>query len=171
MPSHQPDFRSPRRTGASRWSVALRIVMLLAAWQGPMPWWHRHGTLVDADLAKAPLWLSQHLQTHHASVSPYAGIFFGWHMHAIFPGSSSDDPEQPTKPEQFRLSTAAEADCLLAQLMDSAEGLSVSLAQQIELQRPGLAGSSPSTSRATAHFFERFAPSLPLPLRFCVARC
>jgi hypothetical protein len=145
--------------------------MLLAAWQGPMPWLHRHGTLADSDLSRAPLWLARHLQTYHASVSPFAGVFFGWHLHALFPGTSTDDPDQPQRTEQFRLPATSGAEAWADQLASSGSGLSMSLAAQIEFQQRGPAGPGGPESSPAGHFFERFAPSLPLPLRFCVARC
>ena len=169
MSSHQTKSKSQSFTGASRWSVALRLFMLLAAWSGPMPWCHCHGTLSDADLASAPAWLAKHLQSYHGSVSPVASIFFGWHMHAVYPGTSTDDPDQPKRAEQFRLPAAGES--LADHLNRPADAWSVSIAPQIEHPAGRLFGLGELQQHCAASFFDRFAPTLPLPLRFCVARC
>ncbi len=163
-----PQLFGLQPTSMSRLAVALRVCLLTAAWQGPIPWFHCHGTLANAPEA-AKSWLAEHLKERHPSVTPYANVGFGWHFHCNFPGSPGDDPQQ--SPEDGRgylpvLLSGDHADCS----MRLVSGLSV-LAGSALLDQTrvdcALQGGRPRSTR----FFDAFAPTLALPLRFGVLNC
>ncbi len=169
MASHgsSPDAK---RAGAHRPSFVLRCLLLLVAWQGPLPWCHCHGTLANSADSTA-VWLATHLRSRHSSVSPFANVSFGWHIHIELPDSTSDDPDQPPRPDRDRLPVTNAADGL-AELAARPAAALISEADLLDLAcQGGMLTSDGGSCRLTAHFFDDFAPSLPLPMRFCVARC
>lgn len=158
-----------RRNGVSRWSLALRCFLLFVAWQGPIPWCHCHGTLANTPGGVSP-WLSQHLKSHHPSVAPLSNLFFGWHLHVYDPESSTDDENDPSKRSRERQPITNSADCLSESAIRAAARTSEFAAPQLDLQLGRMAIALRPESQCSAHFFDGFAPSLPLPLRFCVSR-
>ncbi len=160
---------SMRGTGLSRWALVLRCFLLFAAWQGPMPWFHCHGTLADSP-GEMSAWLVEHLRSHHPSATPFSPTSFGWHVHVDLPGSSSEGSDQPSPREQERLPVSNAVDCLSASLAPTTAGMSTPLASRLDLLQGGASLAAGAQTRLPAHFLDAFAPSLPLPLRLCVLR-
>jgi hypothetical protein len=163
MPQAHRKSRSPA-AGLSRMGFWLRVLLLLAGWQGPLPWCHCHDTLAHAS---APA-LEGHLRSHHPSVSLLADVCLGWHIHAALPGAPSDDPTQPQIPRQFRQVAVSSGETITPP-SDVAEqwfpmadlGLQVDHAFAAEV-----ASRAPVTQ-----FFSVASSSAPLLTQFCVARC
>jgi hypothetical protein len=164
--SQQTRSRSIR---SKRWSFGLRCVLLIVAWQGPMPWCHCHGTLATLT-DQSPQWLSEHLRSHHAALSPFSNAVLGWHVHFEYPSPSDEDSDQPVRPRQDRL---------LVTSLDSAAELMTRAAttptlhpdSQVDVGHDRATLIDRAQSVATSHFYDGFAPSLSLPQRFCVSRC
>lgn len=158
--------RASKKTGIGRWVQSLRwLLLVLVALQGPIPWCHCHGTLTNSPDSFS--WLGDHLRSHHVSVSPLANDSFGWHFHVDVP-NSGDHPDRPAEPDRDRLPTTNSTDGFSVLLADNArttyQAVSVDdLSHECAIAM--LVG-----SQNTAHFFDSFAPALPLPLRFCVLR-
>ena len=156
--------------GSSRSARTLRCLLLLVAWQAPVPWVHCHGTLASSTSA-TPSWLVSHLASYHATVAPYSPGFLGWHWHADFLGGSHEAPDQPTRPEQDRLPLTKPVDSWADSLAHGTAPASLSPAMPCHLQQVEQARVIRLKSGCSAHFFAAVAPSIPLTLRFCIARC
>jgi len=156
-----------KQIGFGRWGKSLRwLVMVLVALQGPIPWCHCHGTLANSPDSFS--WLGDHLQSYHVSVSPLANVVFDWHFHVEMPNSSSDDPDQSSDLDRDRLPITSSTDRLSVQLADSAR--STCQAVLVTDLKHECANALLVDSQNSANFFDAFAPTLPLPLRFCVLR-
>jgi hypothetical protein len=166
MTNHATHPRS-RATLTGCCSFALRWLLLLAAWQGPIPWCHSHGTLSSSP-GVSP-WLIEHLQTHHPCVDPAAHLTFGWHFHTRMPGDPHEDPDEPRAPDQERLPLTGNGDMLAAGL---ARGSIAGFAPLFSLDTRLPAGllAARFDDATSAHFFDSFAPHLALPMRLCVSR-
>lgn len=111
-----------RCNGKTRCQLVLRCCLMLAAWQGPIPWCHFHGTLVAQQAVESKtacavecgacqadrgpgiqepgiqepdtqaIGFAVHLRTHHAAIDPFSEIDFGWHLHVDLPCSLCDAP-------------------------------------------------------------------------------
>lgn len=166
---HRSHFRT-RHAGVSRWALVLRCLLLLAAWQGPVPWVHCHGTLA-ASSDGVSSWLAKHLQAYHPTTAPFSDACFGWHVHYGFPGAPSDDSDEPSPNDRDCLPVSVSAQGLSASWLRATVETPALAALPLDLHQDGvglLVGSP--TRHLTSHFFDAFAPSLPLPLRFCVLR-
>lgn len=148
-------------------SLAGRCLLILAAWQGPIPWCHCHGTLANTSDSEST-WLSDHLRSYHSAALAFLNVDFGWHMHVAFPEAPGED-DGSTAPKRRELLPQVDA---TTSLMESARLLielpAIDSAVVAQLAAPCSGADAPDVS---AHFFDSFAPSLPLPLRFCIARC
>jgi hypothetical protein len=147
---------------------ALRALLIVwAAWQGPVPWCHAHGTLGNS-AAGSHEFLRSHLSSHHAAIDPCSDLHFCWHVHYDFPTqgneSSSQDTNRPVRTTNAELTTSglnnlvrcATVDCLnAAPVVTGCAALAARLTRAIDAQ----------------HFFDGFAPALALPLRFGILRC
>ncbi len=159
--------RAPKKTGFWRCTLSLRcLVLVLVALQGPIPWCHCHGTLANSPDSFS--WLGDHLRSHHVTVSPLANHFFGWHFHVDVSNSSGDNPDQPADQDRDRLPTTNSTDGLTVLLADNAR--SSPQAAVVDDRSHECAVAMLVGLQNTAHFFDSFAPTLPLPLRFCVLR-
>ncbi len=147
----------------------LRWLLLLAVWQGPLPWLHAHGTLGDFDFP-GNLWLVQHLQQHHPAMETEVGGCLGWHVHIFYPCSSPEEREHSLAPvcEQFLAGNTGShlTTALIRALWDQSDILQQTAFQKFQTlslfcRTPGL---SPC-------FYERYAVELAMPMRFCVVRC
>ncbi len=161
-----------RRSSASRSggpAVLLRLVLLIAAWQGPIPWCHSHAAQATAESGS---WLAEHLKSHHGPQTSRGSSLLGWHFHADFPakpvGDEQPGPRQP--PAEFPAGTVG--GCRVADFY-SGERL-IPLSQLPAAENPCLARAY-AAERALASsptgFFDGYAAALPLPLRFCILRC
>lgn len=166
---NQYGCRSVRRSHSSRWSRIVRCLLVIAAWQAPLPFWHNHGTLAHAT-ADTASWLVQHLRTHHPAIDPVCHFVFGWHCHFADPQSGDESPGAP-KPN--RLLLVVETD------LGSWDGLSrlpaprACHADHGVLTVSGVASATHAriALRRLGGFFTDFAPDLPLPVRLGALRC
>jgi len=142
--------------------VAVRLLLLFSVWQGPLPWFHCHGALAEAGENQA--WLIQHLQTHHRSVPLDAKISFGWHFHVDLPMSDSDGGDQDARKSCLAVSA-------IASQASAASCADLCPAPAFQRISPKVVSRPPCLSAAgkILHFFDSFADSLAVPLRFCVA--
>lgn len=148
-------------------SLAVRCLLALAAWQGPIPWCHCHGTLVHANDADAS-WLSEHLQSYHTAALALLNVDFGWHFHVAFPDAPGQDDDSSAPKRRELLPQIDATTSLLESSRLFVEIPAIDSAILVQVIAPRCSGDALSMS---AHFFDGFAPSLPLPLRFCVSRC
>lgn len=144
-----------------RWSaVALRACLVLAAWQGPIPWCHWHGSLAAA--ADDP-WLIEHLQVHHAAPPACDHECLGWHFHCDFRGAVGGDSQPSSGDARHQLpATAAAERCVGPSPGSESVPLAVDAA---ESEAAGVAYGLPLAGLRQLHFFDAFAPALALPLR------
>jgi hypothetical protein len=164
---HSATHPRSRATLAGRCSFALRWLLLLAAWQGPIPWCHSHGTLASsADMSP---WLVEHLHSHHPCVDPAAHLTFGWHFHTRMPGDPHEDPDEPTAPDQERLPLSTTGDSLATGVARCSIACSAPLFALDNRLPTGMLAAR-FEEATSAHFFDSFAPDLALPMRLCVSR-
>lgn len=157
-------------TGTKSGSFWLRLFMLVTIWQGPFPWYHSHGTLANLQ-STAPTEFVDHLRTQHASVDPLSNVDFGWHLHFLLPNSSGEDPQQSAPPKQDQLLIVTSVDCFIAHFARTHANPEIQFESRADLQGSGTILTERSQTRFSGHFYDAFASSLPLPLRFCVSRC
>lgn len=152
-------------------SVWLRFVLLLVAWQGPIPWCHSHDAGV-IDQAASDVRLLEHLCSYHAGESLAAARPLGLHFHVDFPHQPTQGSDPTPLGAEFEFSSRLAGD---SRLMAEASWGAV---------LAGVAFWSPSLREPAEHvscrvlmsgcghrFFDAYASSLPLPLRFGVIRC
>jgi len=170
QPRRYQRSRVSRRSGAS---VLLRLVLLIAAWQGPVPWCHTHAAQASADTAP---WLAEHLQTHHSAADPgqriWLGSELGWHFHADFPTRpvGDDEPRPGQPPAEFPASCVSS---LRAADGASGERLLVLTERLLPVEHDVtlVAVTERLLASSPGNFFTDYAAALPLPLRFCILRC
>ena len=170
---HSSKFRS---SGAS---MLLRLVLLLAAWQGPIPWCHSHAAQATDDSGS---WLAEHLSSHHKSSAQdgasqgipaaRASEGLGWHFHADFPARPTGDQDPGSEP----LPAEFPANPLVNQrVADWQSGDRPMPLSQLLMPAVSCLAFSSATERALlrspGNFFDGYAAALPLPLRFCILRC
>jgi len=170
-PSRHQRCRAIRTRGLS---LLLRLVLLIAAWQGPIPWCHSHAPQATAETGT---WLAEHLQSHHQE-SPDSrqgsrgNGLLGWHFHADFPtrptGDEAPTPGQP--PAEFPASSVGGL-----RVADWHGGdRQLALSQWLLPAKPCSVFSSTierALTCAPGSFFDGYAATLPLPLRFSILRC
>lgn len=151
---------------AASWT--LRWMLLLVAWQGPLPWFHAHGTL--GNCASCPsAELRDHLRTHHSAIDRFANVCFNWHFHVDLP-VSPDESNDATDYDAPRVPPVDAVDLLANSLSRDAQLVPVvTLTTEFAQQQSVVARRNETP--AAEHFFDCFAPTLSLPQRFCVARC
>lgn len=158
-----------RSVSSSRWSRFVRCLLLAAAWQAPVPFWHRHGTLADAS-PEVAAWLSDHLRSQHSTLDPYAQATCGWHLHFAFPepgGQSTDGPAAPRQLPIVEVGLGSWCEVLRPQTASTSWGCRDLLAIG------GRAGFEHGlmASPGSGGFFTDFAAEMPLPARLGVLRC
>lgn len=147
--------------------AAVRCLLMLCLWQGPLPVCHSHGTLAGASDEARP-WLAAHLETHHASVDPCELTFFGWHVHFEVPEAEGEPSETPGLSLWLPLIANASVDGIRADwpCRFPVGGNAVPHLAVMQLPRE-----PEPIRRLRLGFFPDDAGSLPLPLRLGVARC
>lgn len=160
----KPARSTPRPRRLQYWgSVVLRIVLLISVWQGPIPWFHCHGSLAAANEVQP--WLVKHLRSHHATFSLFADIDFGWHCHVDLPTSASEDkPNESPKPRVVISSSETLTPVSVSGDIPPSSRFIRLPTKTLGISPPGL-----TTAGVNQHFYDSFAESLSLPLRFCVA--
>jgi hypothetical protein len=147
----------------------IRCVLIVAAWQSPLPFCHSHGTLATSTAAAAP-WLADHLRACHAAVDPLAQCAFGWHLHFALPDAGDQAPDEP-RPirQQFVVTAGAGSWDSFTRL----QSLSIvwGCGDTVPVFSGALVVQSSSDARCGGGFFGDFAPDMPLPLRLGVLRC
>ncbi|QDU30203.1 hypothetical protein ETAA8_53220 [Anatilimnocola aggregata] len=162
---NQSHLRARTRRGVS-W--LLRCLLLVVAWQGPLPWCHAHGTLGNcSEVANCSL--QEHLRSHHPGTNLFGDIFFSWHVHVDLPqpGSESEESDETELPR----TPAVESIDLVGHALSRAWESSNPIAVDADCECHDLNCGRQVHSACSQHFLANFATSLPLPLRFCVARC
>lgn len=160
---------SLQRVHSRPWSRALRCLLVVAAWQAPLPFWHNHGTLASAS-AESATWLSAHLRKHHATVDPLAPRALGWHVHFAFPDADEEAPGGPDRGRQPGV-TALELAAWDACIRLQAAAQSHPADDVFTAARLPFACPRPGVGRRPGGFFMDFAAHLPLPVRLGVLRC
>lgn len=163
----RPTSRRSRATWPPWSAVALRLVLLVAAWQGPIPWCHGHAGASSQD---SPAWLVEHLHLYHGG-EPGRWEIFGWHLHADFLRSplGDEDPSRGGSPPEFPVSLVAGARTIAdaaAPPADVARWVPVAIDCDGDATAFGCA-----LAAHGHHFFASYATDLPLPLRFSILRC
>lgn len=145
-------------------------MLVVAAWQAPLPFWHNHGTLANAPQTSTS-WLAEHLRTHHAAIDPSSPCVFGWHLHFTLPDTGPESPDAPKPTRQQGVVTSsvlASWDGFVRQQAPFSSG-----AWRPLLIVPGAstANRMPNALRRAIGFFTDFAPDMPLPVRLGILRC
>lgn len=65
--------------------IALRLLLVLSLWDGPVVWGHSHATAMSRTES-----LAAHIAVHHACEGNAAHL--GWHWHFSIPESDGADP-------------------------------------------------------------------------------
>lgn len=143
----------------------LRAVLIVwAAWQGPLPWCHAHGTLSNS-AAASQRFLQAHLCSHHAGVDPCCDVCFRWHVHYDFPAQGDVPEHDGNRP--VRTTSAELVDSGLNQRVECSSVCFAAVASEL----PGDLLAEQLSAAAPQHFFDGFAPDLAPPLRFGILRC
>lgn len=162
--------KSAKRRCSVTNSVGLRLLLLIVAWQGPIPWCHAHDAgLVDPGVGDVRL--LEHLRFYHAGESLAAARTLGWHFHVDFPHQSTPGTDSTPLGAEFEFSSRMAGDLRVA---ESGWGPVLSGLALWNLPLGELADHVSGRALKSGHghrFFDAFASSLPLPLRFGVLRC
>ncbi len=147
---------------------AIRALLIVwAAWQGPVPWCHAHGTLANTE-AGAHEFLRSHLSSHHAAINPCVDLHFCWHVHYDFPiqrnESSNQDGNRPVRATNAELTTSGLNNLVRIAAFDCPnDAADATGCDTLAAQLAPIGGAQ--------HFFDGFAPKLAPPLRFGILRC
>lgn len=158
--THRRSFRS------LPW-VAFRCLLLIAAWQGPLPWCHSHGVVT----AESESWLRAHVSLYHPGETIDAASPLGMHFHVEFPkGSGDDDAPDPAvltcQTSSPRADHEAESLGLSADDLIGGDKCAWAFADLKASSNARVA-----VGRSPQGFFESFASDLALPLRLGIIRC
>jgi hypothetical protein len=158
-----------QRIHSTRWSRLVRCMLVVAAWQAPLPFWHNHGTLANATQASTS-WLADHLRTHHAAIDPFSQFVFGWHLHFALPESGDETPDSPKPARQPGViaSGLTSWDSFVRLQEPIASGV---WHPMLIVPRALAADRMLNGVRRTGGFFTDFAPDMPLPVRLGILRC
>lgn len=143
----------------------LRCLLVCAAWQGPVPYAHSHCSLVgsrDRQFSSS----MEHLH-HRATVGTDADAHSGWHLHVSLPVRKGTAPSDLQHEQEVPLLNFESSQSLTDPLVRSAQLISWLSAPAQQTCRATIA---PDVCIARTHFFDSFAPTLPLPLRFSILR-
>lgn len=153
----------------------MHLLLILLAWQGPVPICHAHGTLATDTLHSPEL--AGHLVEAHADLNPTADIFFDWHWHWVLPcelashPGSSEYEHSNQFPGGHHYHGQWESSVILANdsvAEQSCDGQWYPL-PQYKYSNDDL--SSTLKLGLPTHFLQNFAAQLSLPQRLCVFRC
>lgn len=165
--------------GETPWLLAMRWLILLLLWQGPIPWCHSHelwagageearSVSVDCDvMCGCDRSLLDHLYAFHSADRDSTHTSTGWHLHWVIPEVDKDTlPPGPATSElpgaEPSVVITGGQDSMLASisakwLLETVSGLGASFADV-----------RPSVPR---HFLDTYAASLAMPLKLGILRC
>lgn len=155
-----------RRFRSLPW-VAFRCLLLIAAWQGPLPWCHSHGVVTS----ESDAWLRAHVSRYHPGETLDGTSPLGMHFHVEFP--QGGDEEDAPSPMVLTCQTASpradhEAESPRMSGDDLFAGDKYVWAMH-DLKSMTFARFT--SGRPPRGFFESFASDLALPLRLGIIRC
>ncbi|PQO41897.1 hypothetical protein C5Y97_02345 [Blastopirellula marina] len=137
---------------------------MFAVWTGPIPYLHCHGALDSASEAGF-VQLAKHLSRYHKCDATCCSKNYGWHFHMAVPTSDEDGSVPPTQ-------------WLSANAMSTATSSIGDDWQCDRLVLPNflisadfLEASAPGRQYLSRSFYDSYARTLPLPMRFSVVRC
>lgn len=162
--------RIPSRLSCSSGrALALRCLLLVCAWQGPLPCWHCHCESAEASRHYSISHVEHLRCCHHERVGDSLDLL-DWHIHLGNSIATCCDMHSATESDQDCLPLAKGLDSeFLSTLRDSGYSHLPSMPCCDDSERIFVLRRE--QSKRIDHFFDGFASSLPLPLRFCISRC
>lgn len=162
--------KAAKRRGFVTNSVWLRCVLLVVAWQGPVPWCHAHDA-GSVDSGDRDVRLLEHLCSYHAGEALADAPSLGWHIHVDFPHQPASGTDSTPLGAEFEFSSRLAGDSRVADPSGDSVLAGLALGDPL-LGAPAGQFSGRGLMSGCGHlFFEAYASSLPLPLRFGVIRC
>lgn len=161
--------------GRTAWLLAMRWMILLLLWQGPIPWCHSHELWAGADeeahsasvTCECEWPLLEHLYTFHSADRDSAQPATGWHLHWVMP--EVDEDALPPGPASSELPGAAPSVILTGGQDSTFASMSASwLLESVSGLGAGFADVRPAVP---CHFLDSYAASLAMPLRLGIMRC
>lgn len=146
-------------------SAILRVVLIFAAWTGPVPYLHCHASLRSASGDYAAR-LSEHLLAQHSRSAICCDEAIGWHFHY---GNCNLPGDEVGKSGTQRILPGP--DCRIG---SDHSPVSHDFARlfALALDLPGTAvAADVQPAISASSFYQTYAAALPLPLRFSVVRC
>jgi hypothetical protein len=150
-------------------SRVLYGILLVVACQTPLPWCHCHSVLAST-VSPDSGWLTTHLRTHHGAMSTIPPASLGWHWHLDFARLPAESPEQRSQDEPERLPGSSAGELLVTSIARTANEVASFRAVDL-IAAVGVSFEPSATGPWPAQFFSASAPTVPLSVRFCVARC
>lgn len=101
--------------------IALRLLLVLSLWDGPVVWGHSHATAMSRTES-----LAAHIAAHHACEGNAAHL--GWHWHFSIPDADGADPSREKTSRRVAPSVLPAAESALvvtSQLADAPFGYAV----------------------------------------------
>lgn len=153
----------------------MHLLLMLLAWQGPVPICHAHGTLATDSLNSPEL--AGHLVQAHSDLNPTADIFFDWHWHWVLPCElashpGSTDHEQSNQfPGGHHCHGEWESSIILANDTVAEQSWSERWYPLPEFTYANTDLTPALKLGLPSHFLQNFAAELSLPQRLSVYRC
>jgi hypothetical protein len=144
-------------------------LLLIAACQTPLPWCHSHGSLAGTGTLDSS-WMSTHLRTHHGAMDTIPQASLGWHWHLDYARLPAECPGQRSQDEPERLPGSSAGELLVTSIARTATEVTSFNAVDL-VADAGVSYEASAARRWPAQFFSASAPTVPLSVRFCVARC
>ena len=145
-------------------AVSFRCLLIVASWQGPLPWCHCHTTNETGSSWEA------HLAQYHSSLTVHWEEELGWHLHIEIPltGDDRDGNGEPDDGEWNGVpAVVSRGLSLLTAGMDAVPDERSAVSRQCLMR---CLAAICAADRGPTSFYALFAPSLPLPMRFGVCR-
>lgn len=100
----------------------------------------------------------------------FGDMCLGWHFHATLPGSSEDGPVRESPAGADRIVPTCTSACFAELVANGAKVSSILPAMVSLMGHTDRHGGGTSVKSTCGHFYDSFAPTLALPLRFSVIR-
>jgi hypothetical protein len=157
-------YRLARRGGPAGWT--LRVCLLLAVCNAPLPLAHSHAALIRGGAAPE---LLAHLKHYHPSASWCQCLLLGWHFHLIPAREGSreggDSPRSPSPPEAMAASPERDVRTCQAAASESSDALFASRVASLAAADP------PPAAPQTRHFLSPLSDGHALRAVLRVVRC